>query len=110
MSKLATIAFGAAIVLAPALGFAQQTSTNPNNQKGTSSYRTQKGTPGQSSSSTSNNGTSNGQTTPGANNSTNSNGSADRTMPQTAAGWLGMLLSGSTLSGAGLWLRRLRKS
>jgi hypothetical protein len=34
-------------------------------------------------------------------------GSANRTsMPSTAAGWLTMLLSGSTLSGAGLMLRR----
>ncbi len=36
-------------------------------------------------------------------------GSANRTsMPSTAAGWLTMLLSGSTLSGAGLMLRRKR--
>jgi hypothetical protein len=35
--------------------------------------------------------------------------SANRTsMPSTAAGWLTMLLSGSTLSGAGLMLRRKR--
>jgi hypothetical protein len=35
-------------------------------------------------------------------------GSADRAMPDTAAGWLMMLLSGSALSGAGLALRRRR--
>jgi hypothetical protein len=36
-------------------------------------------------------------------------GSANReNMPSTAAGWLTMLLSGSTLSGAGLMLRRKR--
>jgi len=35
-------------------------------------------------------------------------GSADRSMPDTAAGWVMMLLSGSALSGAGLALRRRR--
>jgi hypothetical protein len=35
-------------------------------------------------------------------------GSADRSMPNTAAGWVMMLLSGGTLSGAGLALRRRR--
>jgi len=35
-------------------------------------------------------------------------GSADRTMPNTSAGWLMMLLSGGALSGAGLTLRRKR--
>jgi len=35
-------------------------------------------------------------------------GSADRAMPDTAAGWVMMLLSGGTLSGAGLALRRRR--
>jgi hypothetical protein len=34
--------------------------------------------------------------------------SADRTMPNTSAGWLMMLLSGGALSGAGLSLRRKR--
>lgn len=35
-------------------------------------------------------------------------GSADRSMPDTAAGWVMMLLSGGALSGAGLALRRKR--
>jgi hypothetical protein len=35
-------------------------------------------------------------------------GAADRSMPDTAAGWVMMLLSGSALSGAGLALRRRR--
>jgi len=35
-------------------------------------------------------------------------GAADRSMPDTAAGWVMMLLSGSTLSGVGLALRRRR--
>jgi hypothetical protein len=35
-------------------------------------------------------------------------GSADRSMPNTSAGWLMMLLSGGALSGAGLTLRRKR--
>jgi LPXTG-motif cell wall-anchored protein len=38
----------------------------------------------------------------------NDNGAADRSMPNTSAGWLMMLLSGGTLSGAGLALRRKR--
>ena len=33
---------------------------------------------------------------------------ADRSMPNTSAGWLMMLLSGGALSGAGLSLRRKR--
>ena len=33
-------------------------------------------------------------------------GSANRTMPSTAANWLGMLLGGGVLSGAGMTLRR----
>jgi hypothetical protein len=37
-----------------------------------------------------------------------SEGSADRAMPDTAAGWLMMLFSGSALSGAGMMLRRKR--
>jgi len=37
-----------------------------------------------------------------------STGSANRSMPNTSAGWLMMLLSGGTLSGAGLMLRRKR--
>lgn len=35
-------------------------------------------------------------------------GRSDRSMPNTSAGWLMMLLSGGTLSGAGLMLRRKR--
>jgi LPXTG-motif cell wall-anchored protein len=35
-------------------------------------------------------------------------GSADRSMPDTAAGWLMMLLGGGALSGAGFALRRKR--
>jgi len=35
-------------------------------------------------------------------------GSADRSMPNTSAGWLMMLLSGGALSGAGMALRRKR--
>ncbi len=40
--------------------------------------------------------------------STNDTGSANRSMPNTSAGWLMMLLSGGALSGAGLSLRRKR--
>jgi len=46
-------------------------------------------------------------TTPATTAST-SQGSADRAMPDTAAGWMMMLLSGSALSGAGMMLRRKR--
>jgi hypothetical protein len=42
------------------------------------------------------------------NGSGNDNGAADRSMPNTSAGWLMMLLSGGALSGAGLSLRRKR--
>jgi LPXTG-motif cell wall-anchored protein len=35
-------------------------------------------------------------------------GSADRSMPNTSAGWLMMLLSGGALSSAGFALRRKR--
>jgi hypothetical protein len=38
----------------------------------------------------------------------NMNSGADRSMPNTSAGWLMMLLSGGALSGAGLSLRRKR--
>jgi len=38
----------------------------------------------------------------------NDTGAADRSMPNTSAGWLMMLLSGGALSGAGLSLRRKR--
>jgi len=38
----------------------------------------------------------------------NDTGTADRSMPNTSAGWLMMLLSGGALSGAGLSLRRKR--
>jgi len=38
----------------------------------------------------------------------NDNSAADRSMPNTSAGWLMMLLSGGALSGAGLSLRRKR--
>jgi hypothetical protein len=37
-----------------------------------------------------------------------STGTADRSMPNTSAGWLMMLLSGGTLSGVGMALRRKR--
>jgi len=46
-------------------------------------------------------------TTPSTTAMTNT-GSADRSMPNTSAGWLMMLLSGGTLSGAGMALRRKR--
>jgi hypothetical protein len=36
------------------------------------------------------------------------NSTANREMPATAAGWLGMLLSGGLLSGAGVYLKRRR--
>jgi hypothetical protein len=47
---------------------------------------------------------------PATNRSTmdNTNNSANRSMPNTSAGWLMMLLSGGALSGAGLTLRRKR--
>ena len=43
-----------------------------------------------------------------ASSSSMNNGSANRSMPSTAAGWLSMLLSGGALSGAGMMLRRKR--
>jgi len=43
-----------------------------------------------------------------ARNRNNDSGAADRSMPNTSAGWLMMLLSGGALSGAGLSLRRKR--
>jgi len=45
----------------------------------------------------------------GSDASTSDTSSADRAMPNTAAGWLGMLFSGSLLSSAGLALRRIKK-
>jgi len=42
------------------------------------------------------------------NRGTSDNSAADRSMPNTSAGWLMMLLSGGALSGAGLSLRRKR--
>lgn len=49
------------------------------------------------------------QTTTAPSTTTDMNaGSANRTMPNTSAGWLMMLLSGGALSGAGLSLRRKR--
>jgi len=44
--------------------------------------------------------------TVGGMNDTGNTGSANRSMPNTSAGWLMMLLSGSALSGAGLALRK----
>jgi len=52
--------------------------------------------------------TSSRATTTAADHSATS-GSADRSMPNTAAGWVMMLLSGGTLSGAGLARRRRRE-
>jgi hypothetical protein len=43
---------------------------------------------------------------PATTGSTNENSSANRSMPNTSAGWLMMLLSGGALSGAGFSLRR----
>jgi hypothetical protein len=47
-------------------------------------------------------------TTTAANRRTTDTGAADRSMPNTSAGWLMMLLGGSALSGAGFSLRRKR--
>jgi LPXTG-motif cell wall-anchored protein len=45
---------------------------------------------------------------PATTGNTNDNSSANRSMPNTSAGWLMMLLSGGALSGAGFSLRRKR--
>jgi hypothetical protein len=50
--------------------------------------------------------TSGRSTLSAADRSATDSGSADRSMPDTAAGWMMMLLSGGALSGAGLALRR----
>jgi hypothetical protein len=47
-----------------------------------------------------------GNTMPSSTVDTSNTGSANRSMPNTSAGWLMMLLSGSALSGAGLALRK----
>jgi len=47
-------------------------------------------------------------TTPSTMSNRDMSGSADRSMPNTSAGWLMMLLSGGALSGAGMALRRKR--
>jgi hypothetical protein len=47
-------------------------------------------------------------TTTAANRRATDTGAADRSMPNTSAGWLMMLLGGSALSGAGFSLRRKR--
>jgi hypothetical protein len=52
--------------------------------------------------------TTSGRSTMSAADRNATSGSADRSMPNTAAGWVMMLLSGGTLSGAGLALRRRR--
>jgi LPXTG-motif cell wall-anchored protein len=54
--------------------------------------------------------TTQGQSTmaPATTGNTNDNSSANRSMPNTSAGWLMMLLSGGALSGAGFSLRRKR--
>jgi len=67
-----------------------------------------------------NNGTTNGQSTVDQNNPTttpatpapvggnyDNTGSANRSMPATAGGWMGLLLEGGLLGGVGLTLRRL---
>jgi hypothetical protein len=52
--------------------------------------------------------TTSGRSTVSAADQTATVGAADRSMPDTAAGWLMMLLGGTALSGAGLALRRKR--
>ena len=143
MSKLATLAFGAAIAISPALVFAQSSSDDMQNSPAmgtntTGTSNTGASTSGQNGNNiNSQNNTASSPTTSGQNNtgtatgsgtmgnpyngtysssssgtspSGNSMGTAHRTMPKTAAGWLAMLLEGSSLSGLGLALRRLRKS
>ncbi len=109
MSKITSLVFGAALALSPAIVCAQtnpSNNTDQNNNSTTSSQTTTRSTTTRSNST--NNGTTssatNGQaTSPAANNAT----TANRSMPNTAAGWLPMLLSGGFLSGAGISLRRL---
>lgn len=52
--------------------------------------------------------TTSGRSTMSAADHSGTAGSADRSMPDTAAGWLMMLMGGTALSGAGLALRRKR--
>jgi len=70
------------------------------NQTTTQPYTTQ----GQSTTSAANNATTARSTA----RDMNDTGSADRSMPNTSAGWLMMLLGGGALSGAGMSLRRKR--
>jgi len=63
---------------------------------------------GQSTTAADNSATTGMSTARSRNNRGMSDSAADRSMPNTSAGWLMMLLSGGALSGAGLSLRRKR--
>lgn len=83
---------------------ATQTTTTPSPATTTSTMTAQNQTTTQPST-VQNQNTMPPSTTPSTMNET---GAANRSMPNTSAGWLMMLLSGSALSGAGMSLRRKR--
>ena len=97
MSRLASMMLGATLAIAPAfVANAQTTSTQ--SQTGSGTTMNDQNRNDQSS-------TNQGTSTNDQGTTTNNDGSQ---MPRTSANWLAMLLSGSTLSAAGLMLRRKR--
>jgi len=93
----------------------QTTASAANNQGTSQPYNTQspattRGTMTAQNQSTTaaDNATTARSTARGNGNGMSDSGAADRSMPNTSAGWLMMLLRGGTLSGAGLVLRRKR--
>jgi hypothetical protein len=126
MFKLATIAFGAALAIAPGLIYAQ---TAPGDQMGNQTSGavhngsmgagvTSNNAPGTAGNmageSDENLGPGAGYYNPGAAAQANSANAGiatpKRAMPRTADNWSGLLLIGSLLSGAGVMLRRLCKA
>ncbi|HLH18756.1 MAG TPA: hypothetical protein VKX45_16170 [Bryobacteraceae bacterium] len=119
MSKLATIAFGAAIAIAPALIHAQTDMGQTGNTSNTANQNMAPGTNNQG-----NLGANQGNYNPNANSNVNNQANQgaqgtspnaginqnNQSMPRTADNWLSWLLCGTTLSGAGLMMRRLRRA
>jgi hypothetical protein len=79
---------------------------------GTSGYNSNTGTYNNGTGVNSNTGTGYNNNTGTYNNGTGTanTGMANRSIPNTDAGWLGMLLSGGFLSGVGLYMGRARKA
>ncbi len=124
MSKLATIAFGAAIAIAPALIHAQTDMGQTGNTSNTGNAAGVNNNQAPGANTQGNDlGANAGNYNPNANpNNVNNNantgtpgsnagiGQSNRAMPHTANPWLSLLLCGTTLSGAGVAMRRLRRA